>query len=139
MECYQWWGRPHLKHALQGSKIAVLHTSCHPKCSPVTIAHLTALRNSLNLSNTFNAAVFGMAAVTFWCQCHLAKVCMDLHFDPLIHASCTSPQKSGTMASNISYSSFWPHPRKPTLQAKRLDGQTQPACVVPSGHSRTTC
>jgi len=101
-----WQGGPHLKHALQGSKLATPHTSHCPKCLPMTIAHLTALRNGLNLSNTFNAAVFGMAAVAFWCQCHLAKVCVDLYFEPLIHGSHTSPQKSGTTVSNISYSLF---------------------------------
>jgi len=101
-----WQGGPHLKHALQGSKLATPHTSHCPKCLPMTIAHLTALRNGLNLSNTFDAVVFGMAAVAFWCQCHLAEVCVDSHFDPLIHVSCTSPCKSGT-TSNIPYTSFW--------------------------------
>ena len=90
-----WQGGSHLKHALQGSNLATPPTSCHPKCAPVTLAHLTSLRNGLNLSNTFDAAVFDMATVAFWCQCHLAKVCIDSSFDPLIHVS------------NISYSLFW--------------------------------
>src|SRR5882724_11066552 len=110
MECYQWCTLARWASSQKCSsrvKSATPHTSCHPKCAPVTIAHLTALRNGLNLSNTFDAAVFGTAAVVFWCQCHLAKVCMDLYFYPLIHVSCTSPQKSGTTVSNIYYSLFW--------------------------------
>src|SRR5882724_1183563 len=84
-----------------------ISTALGAKCTPITLDHLTALRHGLDLNNTFDATVFGMATITFWCQCHIAKVCVDSSFDPPIHASCSSPQNSGTMISNICYSSFW--------------------------------
>jgi len=70
----------------------------------------------------FDTAVLGMATVAFWCQCHLAKVCVDLYFEPLIHGSHTSPQKSGTTVSNIYYSLFWAPSMKTNPAGEEIRG-----------------
>ena len=62
---------------------------------------------TLDLNNTFNAAVFAVATVAFWCQCQLGEVCVDSLFDPTIHASCATQHKMGWMLSNIEFHSFW--------------------------------
>ena len=54
---------------------------------PVMIQHLQALCLHLSLTNTFDAAVFAMACVSFWCQCKLAEMCIDGAFDPSQHAT----------------------------------------------------
>src|SRR5882672_862090 len=102
-----WHGGAHLKWAVQGSSAAVPVSSSHPKCAPVTLAHLKSLREGLDMNNTFDAAVFGTTTVAFWAQCGIAELCVDSSFDPLFHASRSSRQVSGTMVSNIIYHSFW--------------------------------
>jgi len=102
-----WKGAALLKWAVQGSKSAAPAASSQPRHAPITVAHLTILRQGLDLNDTFDATVFGMDTIAFWCQCCLTKVYMNSSFDPLIHASRSSPQNSGTMISNICYSSFW--------------------------------
>src|SRR5882672_9206639 len=102
-----WHAGSLVKHALQGSPSSAPHSYTRPKCPPVTLLHLTALRQHLNLNDTFDAAVWATTTVAFWCQCHLAKVCVDGLFDPSIHASWSSPRSSGSTASGIAYASFW--------------------------------
>src|SRR5882672_3961405 len=102
-----WHGGAHLKRAVQGSSAAAPITSSLPKCTPITLAHLKALKEGLNLANTFDTTVFGMATVAFWAQCHVAELCVDSAFDPSLHASHSSRQISGTTVSNVIYHSFW--------------------------------
>jgi len=87
-----WHAGSLVKHALQGSWSSAPHSSTRPKCPPVMLMHLTALRQHLNLNDTFDAAVWATTTVTFWCQCRLAEVCVDGLFDPSIHASWSSPR-----------------------------------------------
>ena len=68
-----WHRASHLKRKVQGSISAAPATTSHPKCAPITLAHLMALRDNLDFNNTFNAAVFTTATMAFWCQCHLAE------------------------------------------------------------------
>ena len=82
-------------------------SSSHLKHAPVTLAHLKALRACLNLNDTFDATVFAVATIAFWCQCRLGEVCVDICFNPLIHPAQCTPQKTGCMASNIIFHSFW--------------------------------
>jgi len=102
-----WHSAAQLKRSIQGSSAIAPHSTSRPKRPPVTLAHLLALRNSLNLDNTFDAAVFAIATVAFWCQCRLGELCVDVVFDPLLHASRCSPQNSGITISMIRYHSFW--------------------------------
>src|SRR5882672_9382663 len=102
-----WHGGAHLKWAIQGSSAAAPIMSSRPKCAPITLAHLKALKEGLNLANTFDAAVFGTATVAFWAQCRVAELCVDSAFYPSLHASRSSRQISGTTVSNVIYHSFW--------------------------------
>jgi len=104
-----------LKRALQGSHFSAPFSSTCPKCAQVTLAHLTALKQNLDLNNTFDTAVWETATVAFWCQYRLAEVtevCVDGSFDPLIYASHSSPHNSGTTSLGITYSSFWAPSKK---------------------------
>ena len=100
-----WHGSAHLKHASQGSKKCAQTGSFLLKHAPVTLAHLQALWSNLNLNDTFDAAVFAVATIAFWCQCHISEVCMEQNFDASIHAHNT-PQKSGQTVSSILFHSF---------------------------------
>src|SRR5882672_9004489 len=54
-----WHAGSLVKCALQGSPSSAPHSYTRPKCPPVTLLHLTALRQHLNLNDTFDAAVRG--------------------------------------------------------------------------------
>src|SRR5882724_11700677 len=91
---------------------------CHPRCvhdhplffiakqDPITLQHLAVLRNNLNLSNNFDAAMYATMAISFWCQCHLTETCVESSFNMEIHSSWSSPQKWGRTASIVLYHSF---------------------------------
>jgi len=102
-----WNGTAHLQRAMQGSSSVAPLPTLQPRRAPVTLAHLIALRNTLDLNNTFDAAIFSAATVAFWCQCQLGEVCVDSLFDPTIHASCATQQKMGWTLSNIRFHYFW--------------------------------
>ena len=82
-----WSGGAHLKRALQGAARMAPPSLNWNKHIPVTLQHLQALRFHLTLTNTFDAAIFAMACVSFWCQCRLAEVCINGVFDPSRHAT----------------------------------------------------
>ncbi|KIP08778.1 hypothetical protein PHLGIDRAFT_68737, partial [Phlebiopsis gigantea 11061_1 CR5-6] len=44
------------------------------KCPPIMLEHLCALRDRLDMRNTFDAAVFAMACVAFWCCRRLGEL-----------------------------------------------------------------
>jgi len=67
-----WHGSAHLKWASQGSCLVTPSSSTLPKCLLVIIAHLMILKQVLNLSNTFDAAVYVTAMIVSWCQCCLS-------------------------------------------------------------------
>ena len=91
-----------------------------PKHAPVTLPHLMALRDILDLTNTFDAAVFATTTVAFWCQCHMAEVLIDTIFNSLFHASHATQQKSGWTASKIKYHSFWAPSTKTSLHGEAI-------------------
>lgn len=49
-------------------------SSRHPKRSPVTYEHMVALREGLNLGNSFDVAVWAAATVAFWSCCRLGEL-----------------------------------------------------------------
>jgi len=102
-----WQGAAHLKHAMQGAQHQAPDESSLPKCLPVTLAHLRLLRAHLNLNDTFDAAVFAAAMITFFCQCRIGEVCVDTHFNAYIHAGQDTPQKAGLTMTNVAFYSFW--------------------------------
>jgi len=86
---------------LRGNSGLVFHSShlvYSSQVPPVTLAHLLALRDTLDLENAFDAVVFSTVTVAFWCQCHLDEVCVTSMLDPLLHATRASRKKSGKMA-----------------------------------------
>jgi len=101
-----WYGGSHLKRASKGSKALAPQTSSRPPHPLVTICHLKSLKHHLILTDTFDTAIYGTATVAFWCQCRLSEVTVKNHFDAAIHALRSSPQKSGSTASNIKFHSF---------------------------------
>ena len=101
-----WHGSTHLKRALQGASHAAPSTSKKSKRLPITLWHLQSLRCHLTLTNTFDAAVFAMACVAFWCQCQIAEVCMDGPFNPLRHATRGSLQQGGTTTTGVKFGGF---------------------------------
>jgi len=82
-----WHGSAHLKRAIQGSSSAAPASSTCPRCPPVTLAHLLALRDTLDLNNTFDAVVFATVTMAFWCQCCLSEVYVISTLNPLLHAT----------------------------------------------------
>ena len=62
-----WLGGKILRITCAG--ISKLQPSLKQKRAPVTIKHLNALAESLDLTDSFDAAVFAVATVAFW-DCH---------------------------------------------------------------------
>jgi len=102
-----WLSAGHLKCASQGTHSCAPASTTSSQCPPITISHLLALKAALNLNDTFDAAVWAIATIAFWCQCHLSEVCINYSFDPSIHPARSTPQKSGKTASNVPFHSFW--------------------------------
>jgi len=58
-----------------------------PKCASITLKNFQDLPSKLNLNDMFNTAVFAIATIAFWCQCHINKVCVDCTFDATIQTT----------------------------------------------------
>ena len=108
-----WHGTTLLKHDIQGSVVLAPSSASHPRCAPIIIAHLRALRNALDL-NMSDAAVFTTATMAFLCQCQLTEVCFNALFNPTIHASRSSLQKAGKTASTLAAHAAQNGPSKTT-------------------------
>jgi len=64
-----WNGSRILKRVIKGAAKFTLPHSIQPKYDPITIEHLHSLRHNLDLSNSFDIAIFALACVAFWCCC----------------------------------------------------------------------
>lgn len=64
-----WFGSSLLRSASAGLSKVVPDSSKRPRRPPVTLDHMHALFRRLDLSNSFDAAVFATASVAFWCCC----------------------------------------------------------------------
>jgi len=64
-----WFGGAELQRAIEGSAKLAPSSSCLAKRDPVTIGHLRALHRCLDLTNSFDIAVFAVACIAFWCCC----------------------------------------------------------------------
>ena len=82
-------------------------TSSLPPHLPVKIHHLHILSRHLDLSNTFNASVWAIATVAFWCQCRLNELCIETSFNPTLHASRAACRKHGFASNGIEYRGFF--------------------------------
>jgi hypothetical protein len=83
-----WKGQEMLIQTKKGAQKLVPISSERAKRPPTTIKHLYALRNGLDLTNSFDAAVWAIACIAFWCCCRLGELVIPSvnTFDPLKHA-----------------------------------------------------
>ena len=102
-----WNGGAHLSRAVKGVASFAPSSSFRAPRLPVTIHHLRVLKQDLDITNTFDAAVWAIACIAFWSQCRLAEVCIDLVFDPKVHTSRSSPLKSGFAANGVEFGGFF--------------------------------
>ncbi|KAF8573265.1 hypothetical protein K439DRAFT_1665860 [Ramaria rubella] len=93
-----WFGDKALSLTIRGSLYRLTTSLSCQTCSgllsetprpPVTIQHIECLRNNLDLSNTFDAAVFAVATIAFFGCCQLGELTIPSKhtFDPTYHAS----------------------------------------------------
>src|SRR5882724_5967595 len=72
-----WHGGTELQRAVEGSAKLAPSSSHLAKRDPVTIQHLRALHRCLDLTNSFDIAVFAVACIAFWCCCrYVCSLCM---------------------------------------------------------------
>lgn len=64
-----WHGAGLLHTTTVGLSKVVPDSSKRPRRPPVTLEHMHVLFQDLDLSNAFNASVFAVASVAFWCCC----------------------------------------------------------------------
>jgi len=64
-----WHGGAVLQRAVEGSAKLAPVSSRRAKRDPVTIEHLHCLRLHLDLTNSFDIAVFAVVCAAFWCCC----------------------------------------------------------------------
>ncbi|KAG2348375.1 hypothetical protein BDR05DRAFT_973495 [Suillus weaverae] len=84
-----WHGNSLLRWLKAGLSKIVPDSSKHSHHPPVTIEHMHALFQNLNLSNSFDSAVYCMASIAFWCCCRLGELIVPSisMFDPTHHIS----------------------------------------------------
>ena len=82
-----WYGGTELERAIQGASHFAPPSSFSTKRDPVTMLYLCALCSHLDLTDTFDIAVFAVACVAFWSCSHLGELLIDSNFDPALHVS----------------------------------------------------
>jgi hypothetical protein len=92
-----WFGGEALALVKRGAANLVPPGSRCPRRQPVTQKHLLALRDNLNLSNAFDAAVYATATTAFWACCRLIELVVPSRhaFDPLYHVTAGIEKFSG--------------------------------------------
>jgi hypothetical protein len=97
-----------LRRAKQGLAKTVPESSKRPRRPPVTLEHMHTLFRHLNLSNSFDAAVYCTASVAFWSCCRLGKLIIQSlnSFDPTRHVSRSVLIAYRTTPGGAKYASF---------------------------------
>ncbi|KIO12981.1 hypothetical protein M404DRAFT_123531, partial [Pisolithus tinctorius Marx 270] len=98
-----------LRHVWRGFAKLIPPSSKLAKCPPVTLDALCILHDHLNLGNSFDATVWVLASVAFWCCCHLGELLIPSinAFDSSKHAShCILPLSISLLQNGTHYSSF---------------------------------
>ncbi|RDB26204.1 hypothetical protein Hypma_006840 [Hypsizygus marmoreus] len=82
-----WHGGALLRIVKRGVTKLVPASSQRPRRPPVTIEHMHSLFRGLDLSNSFDAAVWAVAATAFWSCCRLGELTVPSRngFDPKYH------------------------------------------------------
>ncbi|GBE83385.1 hypothetical protein SCP_0504330 [Sparassis crispa] len=78
------------------------------KRAPVTVEHLYALRANLDLSDSFDAAVYAVACVAFWCCRRLGELVIPSvgAFDPVKHVARSASVAYRTLPGGTQYAVF---------------------------------
>ena len=71
----------------------------------MTIEHHRSLWHGLELSNSFEIALFAVACMAFWCCCRLGEL-TDPHFEPTSHVAHSTEFKHGIAANGLKYINF---------------------------------
>ncbi|KAI6007081.1 hypothetical protein EDD15DRAFT_2383948 [Pisolithus albus] len=104
-----WNGDDMLRHVRRGFAKLVPPSSKRAKRPPVTLDALCILHDHLNLSNTFDAAVWAIAAIAFWSCCRLGELLIPSvqTFDPSKHVSrSVLPISVSTLENGTQHSFF---------------------------------
>jgi hypothetical protein len=82
-----WYAGDMLLQSRKGLKKLVPVSSRRPRRPPITIEHMYALYRGLDLSNTFDAAVWAAASIAFWSCCRLGELVVPSlsSIDPVKH------------------------------------------------------
>lgn len=101
-----WLGAKMLRATCAGA--LKLQPSRKPKRPPVTVEHLSALLTHLNLSDSFDAAVYAVACFAFWGTRRLGELVIpSLHgFDPSKHVSRSAAHKFCALPDNKTFFSL---------------------------------
>jgi len=145
-----WHGDSILRRSKAGLSKLVPTSSKRPRRPPVTIEHMHALFQNLDLSNSFDSAVYCTASVAFWCCCRYlfshSSPFIFLHntrlgelvvpsismFDPSRHISRSAHVRRSKTSNGISFSVFhipWSkttHNDGADIVATKIDDSTDP-------------
>ncbi|KAH9946883.1 DNA breaking-rejoining enzyme [Amylocystis lapponica] len=88
--------------------VAKTAPSAKPKRSPVTVEHLFALRKGLDLTNSFDAAVYAVACVAFWSCRRLGELVVPStgKFDPERHVARSATVRFRSLPDGSEYAVF---------------------------------
>ena len=114
----QWNGDEMLSQTKKGAQKLTPITSKHAKRPPVTIEHLYALRSGLDLTNSFDAAIWAIACIAFWSCCRLGELVIPSTntFDPLKHVDQSEKPIFSTASNGTEFATFHIPWTKTTLQ-----------------------
>jgi len=101
-----WHGSHLLCCTLRGTAKVAPPSTHQSKRDLVTIDHLKALQCHLNLSDTFDIAVFAVACIAFWCCCHLGELLINSKFDPQAHVAHSTKITRGQASNNTKFINF---------------------------------
>ncbi|GBE80134.1 hypothetical protein SCP_0213370 [Sparassis crispa] len=114
-----WHGHDMLRHVRRGIAKLVPPDSKRAKHPPVTIEAMVILKDGLDLSNVFDAAVWALVSIAFWCCCRLGELVIPSTnlFDPLKHVSrSVLPIAFDRLANGAEFATFHIPWTKTTLQ-----------------------
>jgi hypothetical protein len=122
-----------LHHVHRGLSKLTPPSSKRAKRPPVTLAALLQLASGLDLSNSFDIAVFATACVTFWSCCHLGELFIPSPntFDAVKHVTCSILPISVLDTDNVCHTTF----QIPWTKTTNAEG----AAISITGHSHPMC
>ncbi|KZT00862.1 uncharacterized protein LAESUDRAFT_665165, partial [Laetiporus sulphureus 93-53] len=129
-----WRGDALVRIICEAVSKAVPMSSVWPRWPPVSLEHMHALHSGLNLTNSFDTAVYACTCVTFWSVCQLGElVILSAGLtNPHYHVLQTAKLQFHTIVGSIEYATL-PIPWMKTTQQNgaviiisHLDDPTSP-------------